>query len=154
MSTYIESIIMLLLCFILYPIKTLDAFHITCILVLIALYCFMLVTKQPKGLRLIGIFILILTLFVPNTTIFIPLACYILFYHKQYWFCCLYALPVISFFFNNQSNVAWYLLALFALSFYLAYANHERFHLKETIHTFRDASVETEMILKEKNMNI
>ena len=113
MSIYLESFIMLILCFILYPVTSLDAFSITCILFLIAGYCFMLVIKNRKLLVYMGIPALILTILVPDMAIFLPFICYILFYHKQYWFCSLYTLPVILFLSGSQNYVNFYLLPLF-----------------------------------------
>lgn len=151
MPTFIDSIILFILCSICYPADKLSAFHIMSILLLLALYCFEYTAGDYKTACRIGIITLTMCFFVPELSVFVPFYCYIFFYRKQYLLPFLFILPLLPYFYQNRSYVNWGILLLAALSFYLARGNNERNHLKRMIHTFRDNSVEKEMILRHAN---
>lgn len=152
MSTIIDSIILFILCSINYPADKLSAFHIMCILLLLAFYCFACSASDYKTTFYISCPILLLCFFAPELSLFAPFYCYIFFYRKQYLLPCLFVLPLLPYFYQCN-NYAAFLGSLFTagVSFYLARMNKERNHLKKKIHVFRDNSVETEMKLRSAN---
>lgn len=154
MSTYLESFILFILCATLFPYEKISAAFIAGVLLVFAFYCFMLVAKKEKVLVFWGILALLLCLIIPEISIFIPLLCYIFFYKKQYVLPCLYVLPAVIYLHGNQSYVNLLILPLTALSFYFAYQNEQRNKLRKTITEFRDNSVEQEMTLKKKNIQL
>lgn len=154
MSTYIDSIILFVLCALLVPIAQLDAFFISCILILFALYCFEIAFKDNKALTWLGVVTFIFCLFVPEVAVFLPLMSYIFFYKQQFVIPSLYCLPIIMYLYANQHYVNFAILLMMILSYYLAHNNAIRNHLQETIHSFRDSSVEQEMILKQANQQL
>ena len=97
MSTYIDSIFVFILCVLACPSFRPDPIHITGILFLITIYCFELLCSSDKQRAYLGITVLILCLFFPQMSVFLPWHCYVLFLHRQYISSGLYLLPVISY---------------------------------------------------------
>lgn len=154
MSTIIDSIIIFILCSILYPVDKLDAFHIMCLLLLISLYLFEYAIPKTKLRIITCIFTIFLCLLVPEMVIFLPFYIYVYFYRKQYSKSFVYLIP---FLFQSGRNIYYVnlvLCAFTAFSFYLASKNYEREHLKRTIHTLRDNSVEQQMRLRQANAQL
>ncbi len=154
MSTYIDSILLFILCGILYPGKQFDAFHLLGILFLIALYCFELVSHTNKNRTNLSILVLIFSFFFPELSILLPWHSYVLFLNRQPVLALLYCLPFCRYYYENQSYVNLFFIPIMALSYYLAHNNNVRMELSETIHTLRDNSVEKEMMLKESNQHL
>lgn len=154
MSTYIDSFIIFILCILLYPADQWDALHITGILFLFAFYCFMIVIQQQKAQGILSILTLCLTLFIPETAVFLPFMCYAHFYRRQYSFSALYIIPTILYLSEHSPHANVLFSALSVLSFYLAYQSSRLTALQKDIHSFRDSSVENEMMLKEKNRHL
>ena len=154
MSTYIESFILFILCAVLYPTASFDAFHIACILCLLAIYCFELITNKEKTLIFLGIFALVICFLLPELSTFLPLLCYMFFYRKCYWMPFLYVIPCILYLQQNPNYVNLSVFLLAGLSLYFAYNNHERKRLKKTLYALRDINVESEMALKQRNRQI
>lgn len=154
MSAYIDTFIIFILCIFLYPAKQWDALHITGILLLFALYCFMSIVRQQKMQIVLNVLSLLILLFIPETAVFLPFLCYIHFYRRQYLFPAMYIIPALLYISEHSPFEGFLFIALSALSFYLAYQSTSLVTLQETIHRFRDNSVENEMILKEKNRHL
>lgn len=154
MSTYIDSILLFILCGILYPNKQFDALHLLGILFLIALYCFELVSNTNKNRTNLSILVLIFSFFFPKLSVLLPWHSYVLFLNRQPVTALLYCLPFCHYYYENQSYVNLAFIPIMALSYYLAYNNNLRTELSETVHTLRDNSVEKEMMLKESNQHL
>lgn len=154
MSTYIDALIICILCTLLFPAGLFDALHITCILFLFALFCFITVAKKQKLFNILGILALPITLLIPEVSIYLPLLCYIYFYRKQYVVPVIYLIPIANWFITDQQLSNGLILPLILLSLYLAYQTERRIALQRSINEFRDNSVENELILKEKNRKI
>ena len=151
MSTYFESFLLFILCIAFFPTEYWNACHITFILLLFAIYCFELLTKNRKILTVLGISFLLLCLYLPELSVFLPLQCYIFFYRQQYIVPCLSLIPFSLYLYSRPDYVNFLILVLAGISFYLAYQNRMRTVLRETIHQLRDSSVEQEIILKTRN---
>lgn len=154
MSTIIDSIIIFILCSILYPVDRLDALHIMCILLLISLYLFEYAISKTKLRAIICISTILLSLLVPEIVIFLPFYIYAYFYRKQYSQSFVFIIPFLFQLSYNIYYVNLMLCAFTALSYYLASKNYEREQLKKTIHTLRDNSVEQQMRLKQANTQL
>lgn len=154
MSTHIDSLIIFILCVLLFPTGQLDALHITLILCLFALFCFIMVAKNEKLAFLWGVLTLPITILVPETAIFLPLHFYIYFHRKQYMVPILYMIPIINWLMKADKLSSWLILPLILLSFYLAYQTRKHMELQNTLNISRDDSVEHELILKEKNRQL
>lgn len=154
MSIYIDSILIFILCAVLFPAKSLDALHITCILFIVAIYCFLLVLPKEKMRQNLGFISLILCFFIPELSVFLPLLCYVYFYHRQHLIPAFYIFPTLIYLYRNQQPISLLILPLAAVSFYLAYRSYEQKHLKKTIHALRDDSMEEEILLKRKNQQL
>ena len=154
MSTYMDTLIIFILCTFLFPTGLFDALHITCILFLFALFCFITVAKNQKISILLGILALPITLLIPEVTVYLPLLYYIYFYQKQYIIPVLYLIPIANFIITTKdfSNLLILLLILFSL--YLAYQTERHIALLKAIKESRDNSVENELVLKEKNRQL
>lgn len=154
MSTYIDSILLFILCILACPNFRTDPIHITGILFLITIYCFELLCSSDKHRTYLGIIVLILCFFFPEMAVFLPWHCYVLFLHRQYLFSGLYLLPFIIY--SRQISVAsvLFFLLVYAISFYLAYTSRMRSELSLQIHLLRDDSVERELTLQEANRKI
>lgn len=154
MSTYIDSILLFILCLLAYlPVKP-DPMHITGILFLITIYCFELLCPSDKQRSYLGIIILILCFFFPEMAVFLPWHCYVFFLHRQYVPSGLYLLPVLIYSDRVSSEPILFLLLVAAISFYLAYTNRIRTGLVKQIHLLRDDSVERELTLQEANRKV
>ena len=151
MSTYIESLILFILCAALYPAEKLTAYYITFILLIFTIYCFELVVESEKLLIWLGLLLLLLFIFIPELSIFLPMVCYIFFYRKCYLLPYLYILPLVIYLYQTVSYVNYLIFPLTGISFYFAYQSRSRKALRETIHRLRDSSVEQEMILRKNN---
>ncbi len=154
MSTYIDSILLFILCGILYPGKQFDAIHLLGILFLIALYCFELVSTTNRNRSNLSIIVLIFSFFFPKLSVLLPWHSYVLFLNRLPAFALLYALPFLRYYCTNPSYVNLAFIPTMALSYYLAYNNNLRTELSETVHTLRDNSVEKEMMLKESTRHL
>lgn len=154
MSTYIDSILLFILCGILYPGKQFDALHLLGILFLIALYCFELVSTTNRNRSNLSIIVLIFSFFFPELLVLLPWHSYVLFLNRLPAFALLYALPFLRYYCENPSYVNLAFIPTMALSYYLAYNNNLRTELSETVHTLRDNSVEKEMMLKESTRHL
>lgn len=154
MSTYIDALIIFILCTLRFPSGLFDALHITCILLLFALFCFLTVTKRRQLSTVWGLLALSVTLLVPETAIYLPLMCYPYFYRKQYVMPILYLLSIANLMIGTQDYSHLLILSLILLSLYLAYQTERRITLQNTINESRDNNVENEMILKEKNRQL
>lgn len=151
MSTFIDSFILFILGSLLYPSEQLDVLHIMCILLLLSFYCFEYISTNEKTLMRFGILPLILCFLLPELCTFLPMLCYIFFYRKQYLLPYLYIMPAILYLYRFQEPVCLLVLPFTCLSFYLGYQNNLRDTLQQKIKTFRDNSVEKEIILKRNN---
>ncbi len=154
MSTYIDSILLFILCGIRYPGKQFDAIHLLGILFLIALYCFELVSTTNRNRSNLSIIVLIFSFFFPELSILLPWHSYVLFLNRLPAFALLYALPFLRYYCENPSYGNLAFIPIMALSYYLAYNNYLRTELSETVHTLRDNSVEKEMMLKESTRHL
>lgn len=154
MSTYIDSILLFILCGILYPGKQFDALHLLGILFLIALYCFELVGTTNSNRSNLSIIVLIFSFFFPELSVLLPWHSYVLFLNRLPAFALLYALPFLRYYCENPSYVNLAFIPIMALSYYLACNNNLRTELSETVHTLRDNSVEKEMMLKESTRHL
>lgn len=154
MSTIIDSIIIFILCSILYPVDRLDALHIMCILLLISLYLFEYAISKTKLRAIICAITLLLCLWIPEMVIFLPFYIYAYFYRKHYLQSFVFIIPFLLQLSDNVYYVNLMLCALTACSFYLAGKNYECHQLKTTIHTLRDNSVEQQIRLKRANAQL
>ena len=154
MSTYIDALIIITLCTLLFPFGLFDALHITCILLLFALFCFITVTKKREALIVLGILALPITILIPETTIYLALLCYPYFYRKQYLILALYLLPIANLIIRTQTYSYLLILPLILLSFYLAYQTKKQLTLQNIINESRDYNKETELLLREKNRQL
>ena len=154
MSTYIDSILLFILCGIVYPGKQFDALHLLGILFLIALYCFELVSNTNRNRSNLSIIVLIFSFFFPELSVLLPWHSYVLFLNRLPAFALLYALPFLRYYCENPSYGNLAFIPIMALSYYLAYNNNVRTELSETVHTLRDNSVEKEMMLKESTRHL
>lgn len=154
MSTYIDALIIFILCTLLFPFALFDALHITCILLLFALFCFITVAKRREASTILGILALPITLLIPETAIYLPLICYPYFSRKQYAILTLYLLPIANLIIRTQTYSHLLILPLILLSFYLAHQTKRQITLQNTINESRDYNKENEMILKEKNRQL
>lgn len=154
MSTYIDALIIFILCTLLFPANLFDALHITCILFLFALFCFITVAKNQKTSIILGILALPVTLLIPEICIYLPLIYYIYFYRKQYVIPVLHLFPIANLIITTKDYSNFLILLLILLSFYLAHQTKQRIALQKAINESRDNSVENELILKEKNRQL
>lgn len=154
MSTYIDVLIIFILCTLLFPAGLFDTLHITCILLLFALFCFITVTRNQRLFTFLGILALPIILLIPEVSTYLPLLYYIYFYRKQYVMPVIYLIPIANWLIADQKLSNWLILPLILLSLYLAYQSHQRSTLQKAIMESRDNSVENELILKEKNRKI
>lgn len=154
MSTYLESFIIFILCAALYPTQYFDAYHITLILLLLTIYCFELVVKNDKSLIKLGLIAFILSFFIPEISVFLPLHCYVFFYRKCYPLPCLFLIPVLLYIYKNSDYTNLLIFPLAGLCFYFAWQNRRRTELQKMVNTLRDNSVETEMILRRTNTQL
>ncbi len=154
MSTYINSIILFLLCAVLHPLKQVDAFHIMCILILLSVYCFECIIQNRTALTFLGMVPLSLCLLVPGLSTFLPALCYIFFYRKQYTVPCLYLIPFLPYLYQIGQPISLFSLLLTLFSYYLAHQSLVRDTLLQTIRRFRDNSVERETLLKKNNAEL
>lgn len=154
MSTYIDTLIIFILCSLLFPASMFDALHITCILFLFALFCFITVTKNKKLLIALGIVALPITFIIPEISTYLPLLYYMYFYHRQYTMPVIYILPVANWLSMNHTLSNWLIVPLIALSWYLSYQTIKGLELQNALNISRDDSVEHEIILKEKNRQL
>ncbi len=153
MSTCIDTLIILLSSILLFPTEQYTTTHITGFLILFALFCFIFVARSQKLHLLLGMFAGIIALLLPELTLFLPLICYVYFYNRTYGIPLFYLIPLLQYFMTD-SNGNPVLLFVFLLSFYLSYQTRQRDTLYTAIHTFRDDSVEKELILKDKNRRL
>ena len=154
MCIYIDSVLLFILCSLVYPTFKPDPVHITGVLFLITIYCFELLCSSDRQRSYLGIMVLILCFFYPEMTIFLPWHCYVYFLHKQFVPAGLYLLPLITYSYRISAGPVPFLLLITAIGFYLAYTNRTRTHLTEQIHLLRDNSVEQELSLREVNRRI
>lgn len=154
MSTYIDSIILFLLCAALCPLKQPDTFHMTCILILLSVYCFECIIRNSRILAILGTIPLIFCLLIPDLSAFLPVMCYIFFYRKEYLLPSLYLIPFLLYLYKNglPAGLGLFLLALFCL--YLAHKNLLCNTLSQKVREFRDNSVEREQLLKKSNAEL
>lgn len=154
MSTYIDSIILFLLCAAIYPLNEPTAFHILCILLVLSVYCFECIIQNSKLLTVLGLIPLILCILIPDLSVFLPVLCYMYFYRRQYHFPCLYLIPAMQYLYIMGLPAGFLIFLLGIFSFYLACQNRLRHTLLQTIRNFRDTSVEREEILKKHNTEL
>lgn len=154
MCIYIDSVLLFILCSLVYPAFKPDPIHITGVLFLITIYCFELLCSSDRQRSYLGIMVLILCFFYPEMTIFLPWHCYVLFLHKQFVPAGLYLLPLITYSYRISGRPVPFLLLITAISFYLAYTNRTRASLTAQLHILRDNSVEQELSLQEANRRI
>lgn len=154
MSTYLESFILFILCAALYPVKYLDPYHITFILLLFTIYCFELVVQNHKSLIRLGIVVLILCFFISEISVFLPFLCYVFFYRRQYIIPYLYIMPMILYLHRYPASVNILIFPLTGLCFYFAWQNRRRNELQQLVNTLRDNSVENEMIFRKTNAQL
>lgn len=154
MSTYIDSIILFLLCAAIYPLNQPTAFHIMCILLLLSVYCFECIIQNSKILTILGLIPFILCMLMPDLSVFLPMLCYMYLYRRQYHFPCLYLIPALQYLYQTSLPAGFLIFLLGMFSFYLAGQNYLRNTLLQTIRNFRDNSVEREEILKKHNTEL
>lgn len=154
MSTYIDTLIIFILCSLLFPANMFDALHITCILFLFALFCFITVTKNKKLLLILGALALLITFIIPEMSAYLPMLYYMYFYRRQYIMPVLYILPIANWLFANHTLSNWLIVPLIALSWYLSYQTAKGVELQNSLNISRDDSVEHELVLKEKNRQL
>lgn len=154
MSTYIDSIILCILCFACNQKQPMDATLFAGLLVMIALYCFALVCPQDRQRARLGIVTLILCFFEPPLSICLPWHCYLFFLHRQYVSAGLYLLPILQYMLIQSNTSVLVCLPIGILAWYLAWSNRSRQKLSDTIHALRDTSVEREMLLQKTNQQL
>ena len=154
MCIYIDSVLLFILCSLVYPMFKPDPVHITGVLFLITIYCFELLCSSDRQRSYLGIMALSLCFFYLEMTIFLPWHCYVFFLHKQFVPAGLYLLPLITYSYRISGRPVPFLLLIAAIGFYLAYTNRSRTRLTEQIHLLRDNSVEQELSLREANRRI
>lgn len=154
MSTYIDSLILFVLCGALYPLKQPYAFHIMCILILLSVYCFAYIAKNNKVLTVLGIIPLIFCLLMPGLSTFLPMMCYLFFYRRQYLFPCLYLIPVLGCLYEMGLTKGVGICLVSLLGFYLARQSLLSNTLSQRLREFRDNSVEREHLLKISNAEL
>ncbi len=154
MSTYIDSILLCILCLMIYPVEQLDALHILGILLLVAIYCFELISRTDVNRFRLGILTFIISFFFPEFSLMLPWHNYVFFLHQKYSIPFLYLLPFVRYYYTDQNYVNLIYFPILVLSYYLSYNNRIRTQLSETIHSLRDNSVEKEMILKKTNQQL
>ncbi len=154
MSTYIDTLIIFILCSLLFPASMFDALHITCILLLFALFCFITVAKNKKLFIILGISALPITFIIPEMSVYLPLLSYMYFYRKQHIMPIIYILPIANWLLTNHTLSNWLIVPLILLGWYLSYQTTKGLELQNTLNISRDDSVEHEIILKEKNRQL
>ncbi len=154
MSTYIDSIILLLLCGAIYPLNQPTAFHIMCILLVLSTYCFECIIQNSKILTVLSLIPFFLCLLIPDLSVFLPMLCYMYFYRRQYHLPCLYIIPTLQYLYKTGLSAGLLIFLLGMLSFYLACQNRLRNTLSQTVRKFRDNSVEREYLLKKHNTEL
>lgn len=154
MGIYIDALIIFVLCTVLFPAEHFDALHLTCISMIFAIFCFVMVIKKKKFSRLFGLMALVITLFNPEVSLYLPLLYYIYFFRKEYLMLGLYLVPIAGFLLTCKTHIYLWILPLLLLSLYLAYETDRRIKLQRAINEFRDDSVEKELILKERNRQL
>lgn len=154
MSAYIDSIILFVLCSGFYPFIPPTVTSITCILLLISVYCFLLVSNK-KILYILSIIpAMSLCLYHPALSVFLPFFCYIYFYRRHYIFTLPYALPLILYLYRSYTPMMLLIFPLFFLSLYLCAGTSSRQKFHRDMYSIRDYSVEEKMRLKELNQSI
>lgn len=153
-STFTDSIILFILCTILFPKGQWNALHIMFVAVTFSLYCFEISISEPKWQNRIGIANLILCFFYPELSVFLPLFYYIFIYRRQYLLPFLYSMPILLFVYRDYQHDKWLLLLPLCLGLYLAYQNRMKHNLQQTIKALRDDSVEKEILLKHQNKQL
>lgn len=154
MSTYIDSLILFILCASCYPTESLDSLYIMGIVFLIALYCFKLSLNTEPWHRYLDILGLLLCFFLPELSVFLPFLSYISFYNRQYRMPVLFLLPMVRYFYKYPDYDNLFLCFIAVLCAYLAYTNLQRNHLQKAVYQLRDDSVEKEILLKQKNQRL
>lgn len=154
MSTYMDTLIIFILCSLLFPANMFDALHITCILFLFALFCFITVTNNKKLLIILGTLALLITFIIPEMSVYLPMLYYMYFYRKQYIMPVIYIIPIANWLFTNDTLSNWLIVPLIALGWYLSYQTTKGLELQNTLNISRDDSVEHQLILKEKNRQL
>ena len=133
MCIYIDSVLLFILCSLVYPAFKPDPVHITGVLFLITIYCFELLCSSDRQRSYLGIMALILCFFYPEMTIFLPWHCYVFFLHKQFVPAGLYLLPLITYSYRISGRPVPFLLLIAAIGFYLAYTNRSRTDRKSVV---------------------
>lgn len=154
MSTYIDALIIFILSTLLFPTELFDTLHITLILCMFALFCFILVARNEKLSLCLGALVLPITIIVPETALFLPLHFYIYCYRRQFLMPVIYLMPIANWIIRNKTLSSWLILPLIFLSLYLAYQTRKQLELQNTLNESRDNSVEKERLLKEKNRHL
>ncbi len=154
MSTYIDTLIIFILSSLLFPRSMFDALHITCILFIFALFCFITVTRNKTLFFILGILIIPVTFLIPEVSAYLPLLYYTNFYRKQYIMPILYVIPISNWLFTNTTLSSWLIFPLILLSWYLSYQSSKRLELQNALNISRDDSVEHEILLKKKNRQL
>lgn len=154
MSTYIESLILFILCLVFFPIAEVNAVHIMLVLIAIIFDCLLLSINYEKGILGIGIAALILGLWVPDFAVFLPMLAYVFMYRKQFAFPCLYCVPLLFYLYEGDVYQILGLIFVALLSMYLSFQNRNRQNYATTIKSLRDNSVEQEMILRKSNLQL
>lgn len=154
MSTYIDSLILFILCASCYPAESIDPLHIMGIVFLIAIYCFKLALNTALWHRYLDILGLLLCFLLPELSVFLPFFCYISFYNRQYGMPALFLLPIARYLYKYPSYGNLFLFFIAILCAYLAYTNLQRNHLQKAVYHLRDNSVEKELLLRQKNRHL
>lgn len=164
MSACVESVMLFILCVMVYDGEDPQPVVITASLLLLALYCFALVAKGQKAAALLAAAAAGLCMCFPRVSVFIPLYSYALFLRNRYRTALIFLLPVLWCLFFSQtagfsscrlSLSGWlYLGFLTAAAWYAARQNRERTQLLTQLHEVRDAGVEKELLLKQNNARL
>lgn len=154
MSIYIESLLIYLLCAILYPIHMFHMYHAIIFLVAITLLCAQIIKNTPKYNISIGVLLLLFYIFFPEIVYFVPVFSYVFFYRKKYVFPIIY---LFLYFINPNLKFTiqtFFFILTFFISLYLAHESREKDDLKLMIKHLRDTSAEQEIKLKKQNQQL
>ncbi|MDO5154482.1 MAG: sensor histidine kinase [Eubacteriales bacterium] len=150
MRTYIETLVIFILCFCLFPFQDLKASTLVFLMLAISLSCFSISFQKKIPQIIIGSFAIGIAFFNPLFVVFLPAILYAVFFRKHYVICGIGMIPALIYHHTISTHNAMIYLT-YGISFYLAYRNQIQKHLETTIKALRDNSVEQEMQLRHKN---
>jgi len=150
MRIYIETLVIFILCFCLFPFQDLKVTNLVFMTIAFSLSCFSISLQNKTHQIIIGILAIGIALFSPIFVVFLPAILYAAFFRKHYAICAIGMIPVLIYYHTISAHNAL-IYFTYGISFYLAYRNQAQAHLEKTIKALRDNSVEQEMQLRQKN---